>query len=89
MALRAILALPLRAMAALFCGRDGSKLPAGSNQSKDWRLSRGAGFGRREHHSQPVRLAVFRVVLAQAPRASHEVLPILRCSHSASNITPR
>jgi hypothetical protein len=66
-ALRAILALPLRAMASLFCGRDGSKPPAGSNQSKDCRLLRGAGFGRRKHHRQPVCLAVFRVVLAREP----------------------
>jgi hypothetical protein len=42
-ALRAILALPLRAMASLFCGRDGSKPLAGSNQSKDCRLLRGSG----------------------------------------------
>jgi len=28
-ALRAILALPLRTTASLFCGRDGSKPPAG------------------------------------------------------------
>ena len=41
MALRAILALPLRAMASLFSGRDGSKPPAGSNQSKDWRAAEG------------------------------------------------
>ena len=35
------LALPLRTMAPLFCGRGGSKPPAGSNQSKDRQLRRG------------------------------------------------
>jgi len=85
-ALRAILALPLRAMAAPMCGRDGSKPQAGSNQSKDCKLPRGAGFGQRE---QSVCLAVFRVVLAHELRAPHRSVPDNRTSPAMSRASHR
>jgi len=41
---------PLRATAQQICGRDGSKPPAGSNQSKGGGPRMGAGLGRRERN---------------------------------------
>jgi hypothetical protein len=89
-ALRAILALPLRAMAALMCGRDGSKPPAGSNQSKDCRLWGRAALAARVIIAS--RCAWLRSTgcfsrTGSGPR--NAVFPISICSeHSASNITP-
>jgi hypothetical protein len=65
---------------AMFCGRGGSKPPAGSNQSKDWRPAEGRRLGRRDA-SSPARRCLARVcrvllaapALLLEPRRSHSL----------------
>jgi len=64
-ALCAILALPLRAMAALFCGRGGSKPSARSNKSKDCKLQKAPALAGAESVS---RATVCGLILCSWPR---------------------